>query len=115
MPDLRAGAPGARSVHNPHGESTSIAASLLAAADAGALDHGAIVTYGDIVVEPRVYAASSPRRQSQTSPTATQTSGKTPPLNERGQSPAPCTSFLRAGDHDKDNRRWEDMPWLCPH
>ncbi|WP_335940665.1 phosphocholine cytidylyltransferase family protein [Streptomyces sp. PTD5-9] len=44
-------------VHNPDWEHASIAASLLAAADAGALDHGAIVTYGDIVVEPRVFTA----------------------------------------------------------
>ncbi|MCX4581284.1 NTP transferase domain-containing protein [Streptomyces sp. NBC_01571] len=55
--ELAAHASGARTVHNPRWEHTSIAASLLAAADAGALDHGAVITYGDIVVEPRVFAA----------------------------------------------------------
>lgn len=55
--DLAAHAPGASTVHNPNWETTSIAASLLAAADAGALEHGVVVTYGDIVVEPRVFAA----------------------------------------------------------
>ncbi|MER6684621.1 phosphocholine cytidylyltransferase family protein [Streptomyces olivaceoviridis] len=55
--ELAAHAPHARTVHNPDWEHTSIAASLLTAADAGALDHGAIVTYGDIVVEPRVFTA----------------------------------------------------------
>lgn len=48
---------GVSTVHNPDWETTSIAGSLLAAADAGALNHGAIVTYGDIVVEPGVVTA----------------------------------------------------------
>lgn len=79
----------ARPAHNPHGESTSIAASLLAAADAGALDHGAIDTYGDIVVEPRVRTALLTAPPDPDITTTPQTSGKTPPLNEREQSPAP--------------------------
>ncbi|MEV7869202.1 NTP transferase domain-containing protein [Streptomyces sp. NPDC088124] len=54
---LAAHAPGLSTVHNPHWGTTSIAASLLAAADAGALKHGAVITYGDIVTEPRVFAA----------------------------------------------------------
>ncbi|MEU6245691.1 phosphocholine cytidylyltransferase family protein [Streptomyces sp. NPDC047024] len=53
--ELAAHAPHARTVHNPDWEHASIASSLLAAADAGTLDHGAIVTYGDIAVEPRVF------------------------------------------------------------
>ncbi|MFF3378147.1 NTP transferase domain-containing protein [Streptomyces sp. NPDC002680] len=52
---LAAHAGGCRTVHNPRWEQTSIAASLLAAADAGALDEDAIVTYGDIVAEPAVF------------------------------------------------------------
>ncbi|MGV9816367.1 phosphocholine cytidylyltransferase family protein [Streptomyces cellulosae] len=54
---LAAHTPACRTVHNPRWQRTSIAASLLAAADAGALDHGAIVTYGDIVAEPAVFTA----------------------------------------------------------
>jgi choline kinase len=54
---LAAHAPDARTVHNPRWKQTSIAASLLTAADAGALDHGAVITYGDIVVDPAVFAA----------------------------------------------------------
>ncbi|MGW1071556.1 phosphocholine cytidylyltransferase family protein [Streptomyces sp. NPDC002537] len=54
---LAAHAPACRTVHNPRWEQTSIAASLLAAADAGALDDGAVITYGDIVVEPIVFTA----------------------------------------------------------
>ncbi|GAA1108111.1 phosphocholine cytidylyltransferase family protein [Nocardiopsis metallicus] len=44
-----------RTIHNQNWEQTSIATSLLAAADAGALKHGAVVTYGDIVAEPVVF------------------------------------------------------------
>ncbi|MFD7983020.1 NTP transferase domain-containing protein [Kitasatospora indigofera] len=52
--DLAAAAPACRTVHNPDWATTGIATSLLAAADAGALDGGAVVTYGDITLEPRV-------------------------------------------------------------
>lgn len=54
---LTAHAPTCRTVHNPRWEQTSIAESLLVAADAGALDRGAVVTYGDIVTEPAVFTA----------------------------------------------------------
>ncbi len=54
---LAAHAPGCRTVHNPAWDHTSIATSLLAAIDAGALKDGAVVAYGDIVAEPAVFAA----------------------------------------------------------
>ena len=41
-------------VHNPRWQDTGIMASLLAAAQDGALDAGAVVTYSDIVIEARV-------------------------------------------------------------
>lgn len=50
--------PAVTTVHNPRWAESSIAASLLAAADAGALEPGALVVYGDIVAEPRVLAAA---------------------------------------------------------
>lgn len=54
---IAAAAPAARTIPNPGWATTSIAASLLAAADAGALAAGAVIAYGDIVVEPRILAA----------------------------------------------------------
>jgi choline kinase len=54
---LAAHAPACHTVHNPGWERSSIATSLLTAADAGVLDGGAVVTYGDTVTEPSVFAA----------------------------------------------------------
>lgn len=53
--DLATHASRCGTVHNPDWEHTGIAASLLAAYNAGLLDEGGIVAYGDIVVEPSVF------------------------------------------------------------
>ncbi|WP_328964204.1 phosphocholine cytidylyltransferase family protein [Streptomyces virginiae] len=47
-------APDCRTLHSPRWAHTNMAASLLVAADAGLLEDGAVISYSDIVVEPRV-------------------------------------------------------------
>lgn len=47
-------APDCRTLHSPRWAQTNMAASLLVAADAGLLEDGAVISYSDIVVEPRV-------------------------------------------------------------
>ncbi|MBT2417997.1 phosphocholine cytidylyltransferase family protein [Streptomyces sp. ISL-22] len=50
-------APGCRTLHSARWARTNMAASLLVADDAGLLADGAVVSYADIVVEPRVLTA----------------------------------------------------------